>query len=123
MGSMKRQQGITMWGISVIILVGVFFLFLFFKLFPPYLEDMQVSSAIESFASTTEARNMAPPEALDAIQRRFDIENIRNVSTRRDLKIVPDGNSYAVEADYLVEIPMMGNISVLLDFEHRVPVR
>lgn len=115
----NRQKGITMWGIMTIVAVGVFFLFLFFKMFPPYLEDAQISSVLSNFASSSGARNKVPAQVIESIERRFDIEGVKNV-TRRDIKIVPEGNSYAVEVDYFVEIPMFGNVSVMIDFEHRV---
>jgi len=117
------QRGITMWGIGVIVLVGLFFLFLFFKLFPPYMEDAQVASAIDAFATSYDARTKAPPEVIEAIEKRLDIENVKGMNARKDIVIVPDGNTYAIEAKYVVEVPMMGNVSVLLDFNHRVVVR
>lgn len=119
----SRQQGITMWGIMVIVLVGLFFLFLFFKLFPPYMEDAQISSAIDSFVTSPDARTKAPPEVIDAIEKRLDIENVKNLNPRKDIVIAPDGNTYSIEANYVVEVPMMGNASVLLYFNHRVTVR
>jgi len=123
MKMLYRQNGMTMWSISVIILVGVFFLFLFFKLFPPYLEDAQISSAISSYATSPDARNQAPEEMLEMIQRRFDVDSVKNAYAPKDVKIVPDGNTVAIELDYTVEVEMLGNVSVLLYFSHRVPVR
>lgn len=123
MNLQSRQRGITMWGIGIIVLVGLFFLFLFFKLFPPYMQDAQVGSAINSFAESYDARTKAPPEVIESIEKRLDIEGVTNVNARKDIVVVPDGNTYAIEAKYIVEVPMFGNASVLLDFNHRVVVR
>jgi hypothetical protein len=122
MKAIGRQQGLTMWGISLIILIGVFFLFLFFKLFPAYLEDAQVSSAISSFAASPDSANLAPSQAVENIQKRFDIDSVRNVSAR-DIKVIPEGSGYAVEVAYEVEVEMFGNVTVLLDFDHRATIR
>lgn len=119
---LSKQKGITMWGIMLIILIGLFFLFLFFKLFPAYMEDAQISSVLSTFASSPGARSKPPHMVITSIERRFDIEGVKNANPLKDIKIVPDGNTYAIELDYLVEIEMLGNASVLLDFNHHVPV-
>lgn len=123
MQSVGRQRGLTMWGIALIILIGLFFLFLFFKLFPPYMQDAQVSSALRAFTTSPEARDMAPQEVREAIQKRFDIETINNLNAFRDVKVVPESGGYAVQADYEVIVEMFGNVSVLLEFEHYNTVR
>jgi len=116
------QKGLTLWGIMVIILVGVFFLFLFFKLFPAYMEDFEISSQLDSVAHEPNARNLSPDEIINAIEKRFEIEDINNVTPRRDVKIVPEGNGVAIDLNYNVEIEMMGNANVVLYFRHHVPV-
>lgn len=123
MHSVGRQRGLTMWGISMMILIGLFFLFLFFKLFPPYMQDAQVSSALRAFSTSPEARDMAPQEVREAIQRRFDVDTIDNLNVYKDIKIVPESGGYAVQADYEVIIELFGNVSVLLEFQHHNSVR
>jgi len=122
MKEIGKQKGLTFWGIGVMILIGVFFLFLFFKLFPPYMEDMEIGSILRNFAISSDAHNMAPEDAIESIRKRFEIDNIRNAGVK-DIKIVPAGDTYAVEVNYLVEVEMVGNVSALLDFRHRNKVR
>ena len=122
MKARNAQKGVTMWGIMLIILVGVFFLFLFFKLFPAYLEDWTISSQLDSVAHEPNARNLSPDDIMVAIEKRFEIEDINNVKPRRDIKIVPQGNGVAIDLNYNVEIEMMGNANVILYFDHHVPV-
>lgn len=114
------QTGLTMWGIMFIILVSVFFLFLFFKLLPPYINDAAVNTSLNGFASAPNSRNMAPSQVKEAIGKRFDINNVTDVDLARDVKIVPQGNSYAVEVDYYVEVPMIANVTAVVEFSHRV---
>jgi len=122
MNTRNAQKGLTMWGISIIILVAVFFLFLFFKLFPAYMEDFEISSQLQSISSEPNVRNMTPDDVMTAISKRFEIEDINNVKPR-DAKIVPEGNGLAIDLNYTVEVEMLGNVSVLLYFNHHVPVR
>jgi hypothetical protein len=122
MKARNAQKGITMWGLMMIILIGVFFLFLFFKLFPAYMQDWEVSSQLESVAHEPNARNLSPDDIMTAIEKRFEIEDIDNIRPRRDIKIVPEGNGVAIDLNYNVEIEMLGNANVILYFDHHVPV-
>jgi len=122
MKEIGKQKGLTLWGVGMIILIGLFFLFLFFKLFPPYMEDMEIGSILRNFAISSESHNMSPEEAVESVRKRFEIDNIRNAGVK-DIKIVPDGDTYAVEINYVVEVEMLGNVSALLDFRHRNKVR
>jgi hypothetical protein len=117
------QKGITLWGIMAISVVAIFFLLLFFKLFPAYMEDLQASSAIDAFAESPGAKTLEPSDVINAIEKRLDIEGVKNLKPQKDIAIVPAGNAYAIEANYLVEIPFVGNISILLYFDHRAVVR
>jgi len=122
MRTRNTQKGITMWGIMLIILIGIFFLFLFFKLFPAYMEDFEISSQLDSVAQESKGRSPSPDDIMTAIEKRFEIEDINNVTPRKDVKIVPQGNGMAIDLNYSVEIEMMGNANVILYFEHHVPV-
>lgn len=121
MRTKNAQKGITMWGIMFMILVGVFFLFLFFKLFPAYMEDFEISSQLKSVAQEFRGKNPSPDDIINAIEKRFEIEDINNVKSRQ-AKIVPQGNGVAINLDYSVEIEMMGNADVVLYFDHHVPI-
>ena len=46
MGHKKLQKGMTFWGLSFVLGVLAFFLFLLFKLLPPYLIDLKVSTMV-----------------------------------------------------------------------------
>jgi hypothetical protein len=121
MRTKDAQKGVTMWGIMLIILIGVFFLFLFFKLFPVYLQDFEISSQLDSVAQEYKGRHPSPDDIMAGIEKRFEIEDINNVKPR-EAKIVPEGNGMAIDLNYSVEIEMMGNASVILYFDHHVPV-
>lgn len=122
MRTRDTQKGVTMWGIMLIILIGVFFLFLFFKLFPAYMEDFEISSQLDSVSQEFQGRHPSPDDIMVAIEKRFEIEDINNVKPRRDVKIVPEGNGVAIDLNYSVELEMLGNANVILYFDHHVPV-
>jgi hypothetical protein len=44
----KRQAGMSMWSLLFVLGTLAFFLFLFFKLFSPYMSDFKVKTALMS---------------------------------------------------------------------------
>lgn len=123
MQGISKQRGITMWGLAAVIFVVVFFLFLGFKLLPPYYTDWEVGSALKKVAKLPDAPSMSPEQIRDSISKQFDIDYIRSADVYNSIQVVADDQGKSIVADYSVEIPMAGNISALLYFSHHVAVR
>jgi hypothetical protein len=115
--TLKQQRGMTMWSAAFVICVAVFFLFLFFKLLPPYLEDLKVSTAINGLASEANAGTMSKTELVHRLEKRFDIDNVTNVKPNQ-LTIEARGKVKYMRLSYEVVVPMMYNVSALLEFDH-----
>jgi hypothetical protein len=115
------QSGMSMWGFMVVVMVAVFFVFLFFKLLPPYLEFFKVKTSLENVAKQPNAANMTRMDIASALDRRFNIEDITRVDVKKDLKIekAPSGRTL-IRIQYQVVVPLVYNVSALLDFDHGV---
>jgi hypothetical protein len=115
------QSGMSMWGFMVVVVLAVFFLFLFFKLLPPYLEFFKVKTSLENVAQQSNAANMTRMDVANALDRRFSIEDITRVDVKKDLKIekAPSGRTL-IRIQYQVIVPLAYNVSALLDFDHGV---
>jgi len=124
MQTLKRQQGMTLWGVTGLALIGVFFVLLLFKLFPPYMEDMKIGSAIKRVAQKPGAGSQGPAELQESIDKMFSIENVNVVSAQKDIEIVPRGdNAKFIKLKYERVVPFAGNVSILLEFDHAVEAR
>ena len=124
MQTLKRQQGMTMWGMASVTLIGIFFVLLLFKLFPPYMEDMKIGSAIKRVAQKPGAGSQGPAQLQESIGKMFDIEDVTVVSAQTDIEIVPRGDSAKlIKLKYEKVVPFAGNISILLEFDHAVEAR
>jgi Domain of unknown function (DUF4845) len=117
----RQQRGMTMWGTAFVIGVVVFFLFLFFKLLPPYLEDLKVRTAINGLAAESGAGEMPKKALVESLRKRFDIDNVTNVVADQ-LTIDSRGKSKLLHIQYEVVVPLAYNVSALLEFDHASPV-
>lgn len=113
----RQQHGMTMWTAAFTIFVAVFFLFLFFKLLPPYLEDLKVETAINGLAAEPDAGAMSKAALVSHLGKRFDIDNVTNVGAGQ-LTVETRGGERVLHISYEVVVPMAFNVSALLDFDH-----
>jgi len=119
----RKQAGMTMWGLTIVIVLIVFFTLLTLKLLPPYLENAKVNAALKNL-SRQPGIGAAPPEELMAmLQKRFDVEDISRVDLRKDLKIEGSNKLKIIRVSYETRVPLVYNISALLEFNNSIEVK
>ncbi len=121
--NLKRQSGMTMWGMLFVIGTLAFFILLLFKLIPPYLDDMKVNSALESLGRQPEAGSMTMPEIQEAIRKRLEIDSADSFDLSKSLTIEQRGKSRRIRISYESVTPLVHNMSILIAFDHSVDVR
>jgi hypothetical protein len=115
------QSGLTVWSFAFNLFLIGFAVFVALKLFPVYMEDFSIGTAVESLESDPEEFRGAL-SVRQALLKRFDINNITRVD-KEQISIIRDNQEYLVDVNYEVEIPFIGNISLILRFEHNAVVR
>lgn len=118
----NRQRGMSMWSTMFVVGVVAFFLFVLFKLIPPYLEDLKVKTALDGLLREPSAETMSKAELVERLDKRFDIDNVSNVKAKQ-LEIKPMGKLKAITLNYEVVVPLFYNVSLLLEFNHARQVR
>ncbi|WP_096360639.1 DUF4845 domain-containing protein [Sulfuricaulis limicola] len=119
----KRQSGMTMWSLLFVLGTLAFFLFLTFKLLPPYLGDMKIKGALDSLGRQPDAGSMSVPEIQEAIRKRLEIDSADNFDLANSLTITAKGRNKVIRINYESVTPMLFNISALLTFDHSIEVR
>jgi hypothetical protein len=119
----KRQSGMTMWGMLFVLGTLAFFLFILFKLLPPYLSDMKIQGALTSLGRQPDAGSMSVPEIQEAIRKRLEIDSADDFDLGSSLTVTPRGKTRVIRINYESVTPILFNISALLTFDHSVEVR
>jgi hypothetical protein len=112
---MYKQRGITFIGLVLIIAAVIFIATIGIKLYPPYVEFMTVKKAINRIGSDSAFATMSPKDIKDSFDKSASIDSIR-VITSNDLVIGKGEGKPVVSADYQVVVPIIANVSALLDF-------
>ena len=111
---MRRQSGMGIIGIFLIIAVVGFFVIIGVKLVPAYLEYFAIKRA---FVSTVQndSQNASPKNIREALDRRFDVDLVKSINSS-DVEITKNGAKYTITADYHVSVPLVSNVSLHVDF-------
>ncbi len=112
----KYQRGYTL--ISLIFMLGIFafFVLLGLKIGPIYIDHSKVKNALAAIEKTTDVETLSEQEVRSSLDKRFNLNYVADLNTR-DVKIIKRGNYLKVQAKYEVVEKIVGNISVLVEFD------
>ena len=117
-----RQRGMTMLGILLVVVVVGAWIYAGIRLTPLYLEYMRVASTLEKVREEFDS-NPGTTEFMlrKAVERHFDIEMVEVISSN-DIEITKDGGSFNMSASYDDTVPLIANVSFLIEFDKSVVV-
>lgn len=121
MNTMAKQRGVTAIGWLIILALIGFFAFITLKLFPLYAENFSVVASLKSLKNEPQITKKSKPEILRLIERRFDINDVKNAS-KRDIVIEKRGGVLTIKCVYTVSTKLFGPLSIVADFEEKVEV-
>ena len=112
---MRRQVGVTLSGFIMVAVVVIFALLLAFKIGPPYLEFYSIQKQFKAISNDPVARTGNRRDIEGAFAARQTIEAITSIGPG-DLVISKEGNDVVISAEYSVKVPLVGNLSAVMDF-------
>ncbi|OGI40114.1 MAG: hypothetical protein A2140_07020 [Candidatus Muproteobacteria bacterium RBG_16_62_13] len=118
MNRLNRQRGMSMWSLMFVLIVLGFSVYIGFLLFPPYMADFKVKSTLDQLAKQSDVGSMSRDDIINSLDKRFDIDDIKHINLKQDLKVEKRGPNRLIMIDYEVEAQVAGNVSMLLKFKH-----
>ena len=110
-----KQRGLSFFGFIfgavILVLVSITGL----KLIPAYMEDMKISNLFTVIANDPEMQKASPRDIRMSFSKRASIDNISAINAE-DIEIASEGGRLALSASYAVKVPLVGNVSLYLDF-------
>ncbi len=111
----KQQRGATLVGMLLWGIVIVFVALLAMKLIPAYAEFITVKKILSDIGSEASIKSMSNAEIRDRFARRAMIDNIDTV-VPSDLRISREDGRTVVSVEYTFQTHLVGNVSLLADF-------
>ncbi len=111
---MKNQRGLALsgllsWGmvIAVVAMLGI-------RVAPEYLTYFKIVKAVKAVALNSSGKTV--PEIRASFAKYLEVEHVSTI-TPADLDISKEGNDVVIAFAYESRIPLISNISLLIDFE------
>ena len=116
MRNRQRQRGFTITGFifTAIVVVGV--LMIGFRTVPSYIEYFTVKKILVQVLDSTQGGPITLAEVRRAFDRRSSADYIESVSPN-DIELQKTGNQITLSASWTKTLHLVGNVSLLLEFE------
>jgi hypothetical protein len=113
----RQQSGLSMIGFLFVVVVALVVTVVGFRVMPAYIEYFSVRTALsQSLADLQDVQNAT--ELRKAFQRRADAGYIASVNSR-DIDYGKSGNRWVASLAWTRKLPLVSNISLLIEFETR----
>lgn len=110
-----QQRGISfsgfIFGAFLLVLVSITGL----KLIPAFIQNAQINSVFAMIAHDPDMQKASPREIRNSFDRRASIDDITAIKAD-EIEIASDGGRLFLSASYSVKVPLVGNASILLEF-------
>jgi len=111
----KKQLGVSLSGLVMVLIALAIVALLAFKLIGPYQQYYTIQKTFKELAANPEVRNGGMGDLKIAWSKYAMIEHI-DVTGPEDWDIVREGGNIVISAAYTVRVPLFKNISLMIDF-------
>lgn len=110
-----KQRGLSFTGF-ILGAVGIIFVaILGMKLVPAYVHSAQVAEIFRTIAADPAMQGASVKEIRESYSKRAGVNSITDI-TADDIEIVQEGGQLSLSTNYSVKIPLVANITLLLEF-------
>lgn len=113
---MKKQRGMTFIGVVLLVAVIVFLATIAIKLTPAYLEFFAVKKVVQKIQNEPSFSSMGQKEIMDSFYKSASVDNISSVQEENITIEKTEGGKPVLTIEYQKVIPIVANVSALLDF-------
>jgi hypothetical protein len=118
----RHQRGITFLGWVILLIPVALLVYAGIRLTPIYLNSTKVARVFEQVRQEYSGQESISQTSLrSALGRRFDVEYIDSPDYK-DVVIRKTGDGWQLEVAYEEIVPLVANVSLLVNFEHSVTI-
>ncbi len=111
----NRQRGVSLSGLLIWSVLLILAAISGMKVIPAYVQDAEIKNILSTIANDSEMQGAQSKDIRESFSKRAMMNNI-NVVTANDIEIVKDARGLSLNISYQVKIPLVGNASLLLEF-------
>lgn len=120
---MKKQQGMSFWLILFLVAFGIASALLFMKLFPAYMDNLKIREGMQVLAKDPEVTRLTKGQMVSRLDNILYIDFAHEiVDLKKTFKTKKSQSSMTMSVNYERVVPLIFNISALLDFENEFDI-
>ncbi len=126
MKTLKMQQGMSLWGWLLVLVIAGFFLLCAFKIIPLYAENRYIVSALKTLAEPgSSLETMTDAEIKKRLSNFYMINNVRspgsnNIVISRDARRVLVTIDYEARVTLFDDLPLLRTLDVVVVFQNHL---
>ncbi|HQQ74427.1 MAG TPA: DUF4845 domain-containing protein [Pseudomonadales bacterium] len=120
--SKKLQQGATFWEMSLYISAFLFVITVVLKLAPLYIDDKNIASSMDGVHAALAGKDINEVTNSDIkgrLGKFFEVSMLPD-DLLKQVEVVREGGKVLLKLDYEKRQPFMGNVDIVLRFNHQV---
>jgi len=120
--SPKKQQGMTLISMACIAIVVVSMFLLALNIAPVYMEHGKVTGALDSIKRNDQARSESPEMLMNRLIKLLGVNNVDSVTNNNVTINKLDTGGTQIHVQYEVVKKVVGNASILVEFDDTVVI-
>ncbi|MDV6341771.1 DUF4845 domain-containing protein [Nitrosomonas sp. Is35] len=112
----QKQRGISLSGLLVWAVILILVSISGLKVAPAYIEFSSIKRNLAAIVKDIDTQTTSPSQIKILFDKRAQIDNIKSINGQ-DIKINKENGRIVLSASYVVQIPLVSNISLQIDFQ------
>ncbi len=122
--SPKKQQGMTLITMACVAIVVISMFLMALNIVPIYMDHGKITGALESIKNNPESKNETPDQLFTKLLKLLNINNADGLIKKEDVTIArQEDGSTEIHIQYEVTKKLVGNASILVQFDDKVSVK
>ncbi len=117
---MLKQRGVSLSGFMIFLIVFGIVAILSMKMIPAYIENGKIMASLEGIVRDPTMQSASIREIQESYSKRANVMNSVSVVNPGDLEITMSDGKLTISARYNVKVKLVGNVSLLLEFNPSV---
>lgn len=119
----RNQNGLTLLGFLIVLVIGLFFAYATMRVLPMYLEYHALVNAMNGLVSDPQSKTLPPDKIRRKITTSLWASYASNNIKREHMRISKKTNGVNVTVKYEIRESFLGNIDIIGSFENTVVLR
>ncbi|MBX9916718.1 MAG: DUF4845 domain-containing protein [Nitrosomonas sp.] len=112
----QKQRGISLSGLLVWAVILILVSISSLKVAPAYIEFSTIKRNLAAMVKDIDMQTTSPSQIKIMFDKRAQIDSIKSINGQ-DIKINKENGRIVLSASYVVQIPVVSNISLQIDFQ------